>query len=65
MIEQTRRDDLEGLTYILLYLRRGPLPWHNLKGGETRQERYNLIVKKKFETSDKELFEIWGGKSVV
>jgi len=30
LLEQTRRDDLEGLAYIMLYLKGGPLPWHKL-----------------------------------
>lgn len=30
LIEQTRRDDLEGLAYSLLYMRGGRLPWHNI-----------------------------------
>ncbi len=57
LIEQTRRDDLEGLAYIMLYLRGGPLPWHKLQGGNSRQERYNLIVQRKFATSVEEIIK--------
>ena len=53
--EQSRRDDLESLAYLMIDLKAGKLPWHGLPRCENRLERYNLIVKKKFETKPEEL----------
>lgn len=40
-VTQSRRDDLEALAYVWVYLFKGRLPWQGLKGSGT--ERYNLI----------------------
>eukprot|EP01062_Namystynia_karyoxenos_P007166 TRINITY_DN12513_c0_g2_i1.p1 TRINITY_DN12513_c0_g2~~TRINITY_DN12513_c0_g2_i1.p1 ORF type:complete len:362 (+),score=118.34 TRINITY_DN12513_c0_g2_i1:144-1229(+) len=48
--EQSRRDDLEAIGYVLLYFLRGGLPWQNLKGG-TKKEKYDLISARKQTTS--------------
>ena len=42
-IEQSRRDDLEGLGYVLIYFLRGDLPWHGMRG-EDKEERYGRIM---------------------
>ncbi len=37
-MEQSRRDDLEALGYVLLYLLKGKLPWQGL-GGDTKEAK--------------------------
>jgi serine/threonine protein kinase len=49
-IEQSRRDDLEGIAYMLIYFMKGSLPWIGLKG-ETRQAKYTAICESKVATS--------------
>ena len=53
-IEQSRRDDLETIGHVLLYLVKGQLPWQGLPG-RSKNEKYNNIKKKKIETSLEEL----------
>ena len=49
-ITQGRRDDLEGLGYVLLYFLRGSLPWQNLNANSKR-DKYEKIMEKKLATS--------------
>jgi serine/threonine protein kinase len=51
---QSRRDDLESIGYLLIYLYRGSLPWQNIKHKD-KYERYRLIGEKKINTTEEEL----------
>eukprot|EP00922_Rhytidocystis_sp_ex-Travisia-forbesii_P022380 GHVS01032767.1.p1 GENE.GHVS01032767.1~~GHVS01032767.1.p1 ORF type:complete len:537 (-),score=104.14 GHVS01032767.1:875-2317(-) len=48
--EQSRRDDLEAVGYVLMYFcRAGTLPWQGIKAN-TKQEKYHKIMEKKMTT---------------
>jgi serine/threonine protein kinase len=49
-IEQSRRDDVEGLAYVLIYLMKGSLPWMGLKA-ENKQRKQEMISERKLVTS--------------
>ncbi|XP_074644173.1 casein kinase I-like [Tubulanus polymorphus] len=48
-IEQSRRDDMESLGYVLMYFNRSNLPWQGLKAA-TKKQKYERISEKKMST---------------
>ena len=46
-IEQSRRDDLESLGYVIFYLlREGGLPWQGMQG-HSKRNKYQRILERK------------------
>lgn len=48
--EQSRRDDLESLGYVLMYFNTGGLPWQGLQA-KSKQEKYEQIMHTKMSTT--------------
>ena len=55
-VEQSRRDDLESLSYLILYFLRGSLPWQGLKI-TSKIKRFKKITKMKKEAKLESLCE--------
>ena len=54
--EQSRRDDLESLGYVLAYLLKGLLPWQGI-AAKTKEEKYAKILNKKINISTEKLLK--------
>jgi casein kinase 1 len=49
-IEQSRRDDIEAIGYVLIYLLKGSLPWMGIHA-ENKRQKYELISERKISTA--------------
>ena len=49
-IEQSRRDDIEGICYVVLYFLKGSLPWQGLTA-RNKNDKYKKIMETKMSTS--------------
>lgn len=54
--EQSRRDDIEGVAYVLIHLVKGSLPWQGIKAKD-KEEKNKIIMKMKEDISIDELCE--------
>lgn len=52
--EQSRKDDLFSIGYVLVYLSTGKLPWMNITA-DKKQDKYRKIMEKKMSISYEEL----------
>lgn len=48
-VEQSRRDDLEAIGYVLIYFIKGKLPWQGVNV-QNKTEKYHKIMEKKMQT---------------
>ena len=58
--EQSRRDDLESLGYVLIYFLKGVLPWQNIKKNIKDQLKYQRMMEIKMSTAHTSLDLVYG-----
>ena len=57
-VEQSRRDDLEGLAYTLAYLAKGNLPWSGMsRHGRNNKEKWEGVLYVKKDLKPEEICE--------
>lgn len=63
----SRRDDMESLGYVLIYLLLGKLPWQNLPSeeNETKKQKRKKIAEMKFSIPVEELCKGLPGRTLV
>ena len=57
-IEQSRRDDLESVGFVMVYFLKGKLPWQGIPA-KTKKSKYDKIKEKKISTTIEELSKGW------
>lgn len=53
--ELSRRDDLQSLGYMIIYMYNGYLPWQNVGSNVSKEQKYKLVGNIKKKTTNKEL----------
>ena len=54
--QQSRKDDLESIGYMMVFFLKGALPWQDIVAA-TKEQKYNLILQIKMNTSIEKLCE--------